>query len=217
MSETRLFFDRIAGRYDRSYASSGADSRARNDDLLGILGPPRRVLDLGVGTGRELSALRERGHTVVGLEIAPEMIALCNRRAHPIEILEGDLWERWPFDDASFDAVIALHGTLAHPPSEDALDVLFAEGDRVLRRGGLFVAELPTPAWLDRAHGSGRLERDPGSASAARFVDEANGAAIAIRLFDEARWRRAAQGFTITFQALGADELRFVARRTKES
>lgn len=217
MSEARRFFDRIAGRYDRSYAPSGADSRARNDALLGILGPPRRVLDLGVGTGRELSALREEGHEVVGLEIAPEMIALCNRRAHPIEVVEGDLWEPWPFEGSTFDAVIALHGTLAHPPREDALDALFANARRVLRRGGIVVAELPTAAWLERAHGSGRLERDPGAIGSARFVDEANGAAIAIRLFDEERWQRAARGFTMAFQAIGADELRFIARRTEGS
>lgn len=217
MSEARQFFGRIAGRYDRSYALAGAESRARNDVLLDVLESPRRVLDLGVGTGRELSALRERGHEVVGLEIAPEMIALCNRRTHPIEIVQGDLWDRWPFEDASFDAVIALHGTLAHPPREDALDAFFANAARVLRPDGIVVAELPTPAWLDRAHGSGRLERDPSAVSSARFVDEVNGATIAIRLFDEARWRRAAAAFTMTFQAIGSDELRFVARRTERS
>lgn len=213
MSETRRFFDRIARRYDRSYALSGEASRARNDDLLALLGPPRRVLDLGVGTGRELSALRERGHAVVGLEIAPEMIALCNRRAHPIEIVQGDLWERWPFEGATFGAVIALHGTLAHPPGEEALDGFFANAARVLDGDGVVIAELPAPAWLDRDHEGGRLVREGASA---RFVDEVNGATIAIRLFDEARWRRAARGFTLAFQAIGAEELRFVARRTGE-
>ncbi|CAN5786706.1 hypothetical protein BH09MYX1_BH09MYX1_59120 [soil metagenome] len=213
MNESRAFFDRIAARYDRAYAISGATSRALNDALCAILCAPKRILDLGVGTGRELTALREAGHTTVGLEIAPEMIALCNKRAHPIPITLGDLWAEWPFEASTFDAVIALHGTLAHPPAEAALADFFANARRVLAKGGIIVAELPTPAWLDHAHGSASLAptNEDGIATA-RFTDEVNGARITIRLFDETRWRAAARGFALEFQSIGDAEVRFVAR-----
>lgn len=216
MSDAASFFDRIARRYDRAYALGGEASRGRNEALLALVSGKRRVLDLGVGTGRELSALQHAGHEVVGLEIASEMIALCNKRAHPIPIVQADLWAHpWPVAEKAFDAVIALHGTLAHPPHAEALDRLFANATRALVPSGIVVAELPTPSWLSRAHGAGRLDRlEPESEAArARFTDDVNGAAIEIRLYDEAQWRAAARGFVVELTPLGDDEVRFVARK----
>jgi len=107
------FFDAIARRYDRTYGRSRAESTASLARVLALLAPRSHVLDLGVGTGRELPALLDAGHDPVGLDASREMLALCARRARPIPLVLGDLWERLPWEDASFDAVLALHGTLA--------------------------------------------------------------------------------------------------------
>jgi SAM-dependent methyltransferase len=214
MSEARTFFDKIARRYDRSYALPRDASRDRGAALLALLGERRRILDLGVGTGRELRELQAAGHDVVGLDISPTMIALCNQRARPIPIVEADLWGAWPFSTASFDAVLALHGTLAHPPAATALDHVFAEAARVLRPRGTFVAELPTPAWIERARSDARIRdvAQDGDATTARFVDDANGAAITIRLYPLERWRRAAAAFELEVVPIDDGEVRLVAR-----
>src|SRR5439155_21285662 len=83
-----------------------------------------------------------------GLDMSPAMIAICARRARPVPLVLADLWAPLPFADESFDACIALHGTLAHPTREGAHEVLAGELARVVRAGGAFVAEVPSPALL---------------------------------------------------------------------
>ena len=56
--QTAHFFDAIAGRYERAYSLPSDESRRRLRGVLATLpASPARVLDLGVGTGRELSRL----------------------------------------------------------------------------------------------------------------------------------------------------------------
>src|SRR5260370_28032321 len=79
------------------------------------------------------------------------MLDRCARSARPLLLVCLNFWRPpFPFDESSFDAVIALHGTLAHPPDESALARLARELARVVRPGGRFVAEVPSPVWLDR-------------------------------------------------------------------
>lgn len=144
----RSFFDAIARRYDRDYALSGATSRERLARMLAAVAGKRRVLDLGIGTGRELPLLLDAGHEVTGLELSPAMIAECNKRSRTVPIIEGDLYDPLPFPGGAFDAVIALHGTLAHPPRGDAHRALAAEIARVLAPGGVFYAEVPAAEGL---------------------------------------------------------------------
>jgi SAM-dependent methyltransferase len=150
VQNARRFFDAIARRYDRVYALSGAQSRTRLARVLRELEGRSRVLVLGLGTGRELPALLDAGHVVTGFDISPEMIAVCNRRSRTVPVVEGDFWAALPFEAASFDAVIALHGTVAHPPSAHALGDLALELARVLAVGGVFVAEVPAAEALAR-------------------------------------------------------------------
>jgi SAM-dependent methyltransferase len=181
----RRFFDAIAGRYDRVYAPPSSESRARMSRVLAALSPRSRVLDLGVGTGRELPALLDAGHTVVGLDVSPEMLERCARRARPVRLVLGDLWAPLPFEAGAFDAVIALHGTLAHPPGEGALGPLALEIARVLSPAGAFVMEAPLPSWT-AGTGEDLVRADQGRAI---FTDRATGEAIEARFFEERAWR----------------------------
>jgi SAM-dependent methyltransferase len=150
-SRDRAFFDGIARRYDRVYAESGAASKdALTAVVAGLLGR-KRVLVLGVGTGRELSALLDAGHEPVGLDFSQEMLTLCDRRARRVPLVLADFWQPLPFEAGRFDAAIALHGTLAHPPEDGAsLARLAKELARVLARPASVVAEVPTLAMADK-------------------------------------------------------------------
>lgn len=149
LDDTRRFFDAIAPRYDRAYAVSGSDTRRRMAALMARFPvAPADVLDLGLGTGRELPPLFDAGHRVTGVELAPRMVAEHDRRARRAQIVAGDLYAPLPFASASFDVVLALVGTLAHPPDPLAHARLGREVARVLRPGGVFLAEVPSPAWL---------------------------------------------------------------------
>lgn len=145
----KAFFDAIARRYDRDFALRGAVSRERLAAMLAAIAGKRRALSLGIGTGRELPALLDGGHEVTGFELSEAMIAECNRRSRTVPIVRGDFYASpLPFPAASFDAVIALHGTLAHPPSEGAHGSLASELARILSSGGVFYAEVPAAEGL---------------------------------------------------------------------
>lgn len=153
MKSDRAFFDAIARRYDRVYAESGAESKEGLAKVVTSLtkSSAKRVLVLGVGTGRELSALLDAGLSPVGLDFSKEMLTLCDRRTRKVPLVEADFWQPLPFDPRSFDAAIALHGTIAHPPQDDdSLTSLAQELARVLRRPGTVIVEVPTQAMANK-------------------------------------------------------------------
>ncbi len=184
------FFDSIAGRYDRVYAMPADQSRARMQRVLRELAPASRVLDLGVGTGRELSALLDAGHRPVGLDVSATMLERCARRARPVPLVRADFWQALPFDAASFDAVIALHGTLAHPPDDHAVSELSRELGRIVRPGGIWVLEVPSPALLDVDPVDDRRLTRTGPSTGV-YEDTATGATIEVRLYSDTQWTAA--------------------------
>ncbi len=211
MGDARAFFDAVARRYDRQYALSGSASRERLARVVALLGGRRRVLVLGIGTGRELPALLDAGHEVVGLDVSSAMIDECNKRSRTVPILLADFWAPLPLADASFDAVVALHGTLAHPPggAEEPLVALGHELARVLTAGGLFLAEVPAAEALSRLG----VERTGASTFVHR--DEASGVAIAGVALARERWPALlGEAFETAVSTLGEVEHLVQARRT---
>ena len=91
---------------------------------------PRRVLDLGAGTGLLTDELVAAGHEVVAVDPAPEMLAQLADRLHAVETAVGTA-EEIPVGDAAVDVVVA--GQAAHwfDPAPAAREIR-----RVLRAGG---------------------------------------------------------------------------------
>lgn len=189
------FFDAIAGRYERSYAMPADESRRRMRRVLGELPPaPASVLDLGVGTGRELTALLDAGYVPTGVDVSREMLRRCARRSRPVALVHADFWQPLPFADATFDAAVALHGTLAHPPDAGALERLARELARIVRPAGVWVVEAPSPAWLAGVEGAPEPRewcvRRTGPQTCV-YEDRVVGASIEARVLSEEQWRSA--------------------------
>jgi SAM-dependent methyltransferase len=110
-----------------------------NPFALGSLAQGERVLDLGSGAGTDsLVAAQMVGATgsVTGIDMTPEMLAKARAAAGEagatnVEFVAGEV-ERLPFDDESFDVVIA-NGVIDLIPDKDAV---FSEIYRVLAPGG---------------------------------------------------------------------------------
>lgn len=100
------------------------------------IGSGKRVLDLGCRSGA-LTRHFLAGNAVVGLDV--DAAALEKAAALGIEPVQANVEEPLPFDDASFDAVVAgeLFEHLRFP------DELVAEIHRVLRSGGVLVGSVP--------------------------------------------------------------------------
>ena len=104
--------------------------------LVAAVGRGKRVLDLGCRSG----ALTQHflgGNSVVGLDI--DAAALEKAATLGIQPVQANVEEPLPFEDGSFDAVVAgeLFEHLQFP------DALVAEIVRVLRPGGVLAGSVP--------------------------------------------------------------------------
>ena len=100
------------------------------------IGRGKRVLDLGCRSGALTRHFLD-GNSVVGLDV--DATALEKARTLGIEPVQADVEEPLPFEDASFDAVVAgeLFEHLQFP------DALVDEIERVLCPGGVIVGSVP--------------------------------------------------------------------------
>jgi SAM-dependent methyltransferase len=136
-------WDRRAAHFDEDFGHSvrTAAERAAWERIFGLVlpaGGSLEALDVGCGTGFLSLELAQRGHRVTGVDFAPSMLALAERKAaeRGLEVhFEPADAEQMPYAPASFDLVISRHvlWTLPHP--EAAID----EWLRVLRPGGRLV------------------------------------------------------------------------------
>jgi ubiquinone/menaquinone biosynthesis C-methylase UbiE len=95
---------------------------------------PRRVLDVGCGTG-EIGAriVRELGAEVLAVDLSPRMVDLAREKG--LEARLADI-EELPYADGEFDCVVAAW-VIYHAPDRDRA---IRECARVLRPGGRLVA-----------------------------------------------------------------------------
>ena len=104
--------------------------------------PGMRILDLACGPGtmsRRLAAMVSPGGEVIGVDLAPGMVALArsmNISATRFELMDI---EQLAFADESFDAAVCGHGLQFVPDLSRAL----TEARRVLRPEGRLAASVP--------------------------------------------------------------------------
>ncbi len=104
--------------------------------------PPGRVLDIGVGTGWTSVFLALRGYTVVGQDIAPDMIALAEQNkvrygVDNVTFVVGD-FEDMPFS-SEFDCAL-FYDALHHAVDERAA---IAKAYHALKPGGICITVEP--------------------------------------------------------------------------
>jgi SAM-dependent methyltransferase len=153
--------DRLNERYHAHHAGEkqefvfGGDARG---DLLAswVGGPGRRVLDLGCRTGA-LTRHYAEGNEVVGVDVDRDALARAAERLG-IETVWADVEDGLPFDDDSFDVVVA--GELLEHLADPAAAVGHVR--RVLRPGGRFVGSVPNAFRLKSrvAYALGRYPAD---------------------------------------------------------
>ena len=139
---SRRFFDLWSRLYDARLVQRVV-YRPVQDAVVGALGRPRRVLDVGCGTGLLTARLaHERpGTTVVGCDFSFGMLeqAAASRGA-PAWWVQGDAM-RLPFAPDAFGAVTCTESFHWYPDQAAAL----AEFFRVLEPGGRLLVALVNP------------------------------------------------------------------------
>ena len=106
--------------------------------------PPAKVLDFGCGTGNLAIHLQSQGYEVSGCDIADKMLDEARKAdaENAIEwtLLETD-WARLPFDDSSFDVIVAS-SVFEYLPD---INKVLKECKRILKPGGVLVTTVPNP------------------------------------------------------------------------
>jgi len=93
-----------------------------------------RVLEIGVGSGRNLPFYRSPAKEILALEPSPKLVAMARGAAEstvPVRFLEASA-ETIPLDDATIDSVVTTWTLCSIPQAVSAL----GEMRRVLRPGG---------------------------------------------------------------------------------
>jgi 2-polyprenyl-3-methyl-5-hydroxy-6-metoxy-1,4-benzoquinol methylase len=107
--------------------------------------PETKLLDVGCGTGW----LAEHFSDYTGIDGSPEAVAAAQAKQRPV--VQGDVDQRLPFDDASFEGVI-LKDVLEHVADPVAV---VRDVRRVLQPGGIVFASSPDAqrwVWDDYTH-----------------------------------------------------------------
>jgi malonyl-CoA O-methyltransferase len=148
----RRAFDRAAPHYDEAAALQQEVGRRLLDHLDPMTLRPRRIVDLGCGTGAHLEALRRRypGAEVIGVDFSAAMLARARARSpwwrrfarRGAHLVRADA-ERLPF--ASQSADFAFSNLALHWCDPQAF---FAEAARVLSTGGLLLFSTLGPYTL---------------------------------------------------------------------
>jgi len=166
----RRQFDRLAPRWD---SIRGPDFLAPLEAALDRLpAPPKRVLDVGTGTGAaaRLAGARYPAAEVIGVDVAERMVDEARRLTESARVTyrAADA-DRLPFDDASFDLVtlnnmIPFFGELAR--------VVTPEGHLVVA----FTGGAGTPIYVTPE----RLRHELGRRGFAEFAEVSAGRGTAL-------------------------------------
>lgn len=105
------------------------------------------LLDIGCGTGALLNQLDRHGRAF-GIDLAPEALACCRKRAHA-RLAQASAMAL-PFPAGNLQAVFMMD-VLYHLNVADPMTPL-REAHRVLQPGGLLFVNVPAYAWLYSSH-----------------------------------------------------------------
>lgn len=136
-------YEALAGRYDAVMAHvdypGWAELVRRVWSLHGV--DPRRILETGSGTCRLASFLADRRRRIVASDLCLPMLRQGAARNRERVCCD---FRALPFPDGSFDAVLCLYDAINYCQSRADLDAFFTEARRVLRSGGILMADATT-------------------------------------------------------------------------
>lgn len=109
--------------------------------------PVKNVLDIGCGNGKFLKLLDEAGYESFGIERSPKMVEIAKELG-----VNADVLELYSLEDNSHDCIVAI-GDVLNYIKADELDDFFLHVKRILKKDGLFIADINTPEGFEIADG----------------------------------------------------------------
>lgn len=139
----------------RTMARDGADLAGEARFLDAMLARGSRVLDAGSGTGRVAAALADAGHTVVGVDVDPALVAAAQADYPVPQFVVADLATLDLVGEAPFDAAVLAGNVLVFVTPGSEQQVLARVAAHV-RPDGFLVVGFAT----DRDYGVPAFDAD---------------------------------------------------------
>ena len=165
------YYDRIAKSWHRATGYKGGSFKryVLNDILIDKMAAVggRSILELGAGNGYFMPLALERfsgqiPERIVITERSAKLLAIAQTQ-FPIEAaeyLQLDVRSPFPFEDASFDLILAT--MIFNEVSTGGLRRALFECRRVLRPAGLLLATITHPAFIDNVDRRKQLRKERG-------------------------------------------------------
>jgi ubiquinone/menaquinone biosynthesis C-methylase UbiE len=145
MSGTQVDYDQIAPVYDHRFTAGRMTGIAAALQALAGALRPRRILEVGCGTGHWLAGLLPTTGQLCGLDLSAGMLQQAQKRDVPLDLVCGRA-SQLPYPDATFDLVCCVNA-LHHFQHQR---VFIGEARRLLKPGGaLAVAGMSPPGHRD--------------------------------------------------------------------
>ena len=181
-------YDSIAGIYDPWSASVVEDIAFYVEEAKECEGP---VVELAVGSGRIAVPIARAGHTVIGVDLSPGMLAVARALAEEhdvgsrVDLRVGDLRE--PPVDERVQLVICPFRSLLHLPDEAEKLRALRAAHALLEPGGRLVFDVFAPSPEDIAETDGLwLEREQGIFERADWDESTRTLRLSVRSGDSA-------------------------------
>lgn len=133
MAKESKLFNRIAPVYGLFY---GYQEKNYAKVIRGVredfdVSAYKTIVDIGSGTGALCRVLMEEGLKVVGVDTAEKMIRVAKKKTPGCDFVQGDVLERLPFEDKSFDLSISSY--VAHGLVKKERKKMYKEMARVTK------------------------------------------------------------------------------------
>lgn len=117
------------------------------DTLAEMVGPSRKVLELGVGTGRFALALAEKGLSITGVDASPSMLERLKVKVGTLDIsfFEDDFAKLDNVKDGPFSLAFCNFSSFFLLPDQEQQISSFQRTSDLLELGGRFVIEAFSP------------------------------------------------------------------------
>lgn len=163
----------LAMVYDAMFSWDPSDEAQYLLSLLERYSPISRsaaALDIGCGTGRVAAALRRRGVDVQCLDLSPAMSSYAHR-TRGLDAVNAAM-QVLPLRSTSMHMAYSMLAVINHAASLESLSHHLREAQRVLKRGGIYVADLvvETPGCIGVCEEWSTLYR--GKECTARYIVE---------------------------------------------
>ncbi len=124
---------------------------------------PRRILDVGCGTGTATLLLAKQGYEMTGMDLSDSMLKRLKKKAKKekikINIVRGDMRDI-PEKIGKFDAVISMFDTINYNLTDAELKSTFKSVYKVLSKKGIFIFDVNTIYCLETVWDNGIMARE---------------------------------------------------------